>query len=377
VIDPLTAAIEATRSALEENASGHWVLGFSGGKDSTALLKIVCAAVRRARRAPTMIDVIYCDTGVENPALDLYAKSLLKRLSDEFLEQQLPLRTVILKAPVKDRFFVKVIGRGYPPPTNSFRWCTKNLRILPVSRFVAAAARGDAVVTLGMRRAESMQRNRTLQRAGGGMWQTQLEGGRKYRVFLPIINLDVSEVWDGVFMLPRPIAVDPASLERLYRGASGECPIIKSPMAPPCASGRFGCWTCTVVRRDKSAEALVASGHANLKPYLDFRNWLADFRNDRTTRWATRRNGRQGPGPFNIRARAEILARVRVVERAAGSPIIDLEEIGEIHRLWSLDKGDMRELSTPGNELPLGEPTPPNRRQAAAPLLHFVTAPSA
>jgi DNA sulfur modification protein DndC len=259
--------------------------------------------------------------------------------------------------------------RGYPPPTNSFRWCTKNLRILPVSRFIQAASRGDAIVALGMRKAESNQRDRTLQRMGQGMWQTQVEGGRRHCVFLPIVYLDVPAIWDAVFMLPRPAAVDVAALERLYRGASGECPIIKSPMAPPCASGRFGCWTCTVVRRDKSAEALVAAGHSDLKPYLDFRNWLAEFRNDRAMRWETRRNGRQGAGPFSLKAPAEILTRVRDVERVSSSLIIDLEEIDEIHRLWALDERDDREGLQLNQELVPSLATLPSRRQAAAPLL--------
>src|SRR5262245_46962723 len=186
-------AIRQTRAALEENPACHWIVGFSGGKDSTALLKIVDAAVREANPSPSMIDVIYCDTGVENPVLDRYVKTLFGNLEAEFRRTGSPLRTVILRAPVRDRFFVKIIGRGYPPPTNSFRWCTKNLRIKPVSNYIREAASGNAVVALGMRKAESQQRDRTLMRTGGEVWQMQIEGGRRYRLFLPILDLDVYE----------------------------------------------------------------------------------------------------------------------------------------------------------------------------------------
>ncbi|MEA5470174.1 hypothetical protein VB714_14950, partial [Spirulina sp. 06S082] len=125
--EPVIEAVYRTREALENNQDSHWIIGFSGGKDSTALLKVFSSALKSAKRHPEKIDVIFCDTGVENPILDSYVKGLFASLSDEFRSTNSPLRPKILKAPVADRFFVKVIGRGYPPPTNSFRWCTKNL----------------------------------------------------------------------------------------------------------------------------------------------------------------------------------------------------------------------------------------------------------
>ena len=85
---------------------------FSGGKDSTALLKILYSAALKAKDLPKVIDVIYCDTGVENPLLDRYVKTLFARLEDEFINSSLPFRTQLLKAPVADRFFVKIIGFG-------------------------------------------------------------------------------------------------------------------------------------------------------------------------------------------------------------------------------------------------------------------------
>jgi DNA sulfur modification protein DndC len=336
-MSPLLEAIDSAAVALAESPNSHWIVGFSGGKDSTALLKIFASAMRRTRIRPNVVDIIYCDTGVENPVLDGYVKALLSALEAEFQNVGAPIRSRILKAPVSERFFVKIIGRGYPPPTNSFRWCTKNLRIKPVSRFISEAAKGDAIVSLGMRRAESQQRERAIDLHGGGQWQTQFEAGKRYRLFLPILDLPLDDVWDAVFMLPYPKAIDAWSLERLYRGASGECPIVKSPQAPPCASGRFGCWTCTVVRKDRSTESLINSGHGSLRPYLDFRNWLAAIRNDAKRRWPVRRNGSSSLGPFNLATRVEILLALRDLEREVGRRILADEELGEIVRLWRLD----------------------------------------
>jgi DNA sulfur modification protein DndC len=329
--------IESTRKALEDNAHAHWIIGFSGGKDSTALLKVFGSATREARKLPAKIDVIYCDTGVENPVLDMYVKSLFGRLATEFSQTGVPFRTAILKAPIKDRFFVKLIGRGYPPPTNSFRWCTKNLRIRPVAAFIKRAAHETAIVALGMRRAESQQRDRSLAQSGDDVWQMQIEGGRKYRLFLPILNLDVPDVWDTIFTLPYPSSIDPQALATLYRGAAGECPIIKSPQAPPCASGRFGCWTCTVVRRDRSSESLVEAGHRDLLPYLAFRSWLTSIRNDDWRRWPMRRNGTHSPGPFTLETRLEIRNRLRELKREVGTTLLPEDENEQIEEFWKMD----------------------------------------
>lgn len=335
--DPIREAILLTKTALEKNASARWIIGFSGGKDSTALLKVFTAAVQDAKTVPSRIDIIYCDTGVENPVLDDYVKGLFSRLGDEFKGQPTPFRLSLLRAPVKNRFFVKLIGRGYPPPTNSFRWCTKNLRIRPVAEFIKRAAVDDAIVALGMRKDESLQRDRTLARYGGGIWQNQNEGGRRYRMFLPILDLDVGDVWEAVFGLPFPESIDAAKLAQLYRGASGECPIVKAPQAAPCASGRFGCWTCTVVRKDRSSRSLIDAGHVTLSPYLAFRDWLASIRNDSWRRWPYRRNGTVGLGPFTLETRLEILRRLKDLEKQVGAVILPRAEQREIMRLWKLD----------------------------------------
>jgi DNA sulfur modification protein DndC len=150
--------------------------------------------------------------------------------------------------------------------------------------------------------------------------------------------MGLPEVWDAIFGLSSPRSLDNAALEQLYRGASGECPIIKSPVAPPCSSGRFGCWTCTVVRKDKSAAELIRSGHPELKPFLAFRDWLSEFRNDPSNRWSARRSGEKGLGPFTISARKHILKRVDDLEDRTKTVIIDAEERSMIAALWTMDQ---------------------------------------
>jgi DNA sulfur modification protein DndC len=335
--DIILSAIDITSEALADRHTAHWIIAFSGGKDSSAALKIFLSAYRKIEEKPESVTIIYCDTGVENPILDAYVKSLLGLMGSEFAEDGISISIKILKAPVEDRFFVRLIGRGYPPPTNSFRWCTTGLRIRPVSRFIASQNPDNTVVVLGLRQAESQQRDRSLSKNPQLHWQKQREGRGNYDIFLPIINLGIPEVWDAVFALSRPKSIDSQILETLYRDASGECPVIKSPQAAPCASGRFGCWTCTVVRKDRSARELVRSGYRELEPFLAFRNWLADIRNDPLRRWPQRRSGAEGLGPLTIETRQEILARVDQLEAQTRSLILDSEERGLIAGLWQMD----------------------------------------
>lgn len=351
--DAILSSIATTRDALLSRPGTHWVIAFSGGKDSSALLKIFYAAYRRIKQKSLKITIIYCDTGVESIALDRYIKTTLELLEQEFQLKNDSISIKILKANVYDRFFVRIIGRGYPPPNKNFRWCTKSLRITPVMEFIESTKRiQDTVVLLGLRRNESQQRDRSLSQSKDSFWQVQRDGNRQVKLFLPIINLSTEQTWDAVFF-DAPQAIEGAKLEQLYRGASGECPVLKAPQSPPCASGRFGCWTCTVVRQDKSSSELIKSGHDDLRPFLEFRNWLVDIRNDPLRRWPQRRNGGPGLGPFSIEARKEILSKVSQLEISTKVPILSSEERLAIAEQWKIDdrvRVDFRSLrreSTP------------------------------
>lgn len=338
-LNPIIQAIEATRLALEQNPDSKWIIGFSGGKDSSAMLKVFVAAAMKASPRPREISIIYCDTGVENPVLDGYVKGLFEKLEAEITDYKLPFTTRLLRAPINERFFVKVIGRGYPTPTNIFRWCTDKLRVKPVTRFIEESASQDAIVCLGVRKFESQQRDRTLKRHGNEKWQVKGKQGYSYRMYLPILDFSVEDVWDVVFMRGKPHSLNANALEKIYRGAAGECPIIKEPSAAPCGTGRFGCWTCTVVRKDKSMAALIEDGHLSLLPYLEFRNWIAQIRDDPKRRWKKRRNGIDGLGPFTLAAREEILARLDNLSILVGRELLLPEERREIFKLWDLDRG--------------------------------------
>ena len=148
-----------------------WILAYSGGKDSTAVLKLVFQALLRLDTIHKPLCVIYCDTGVEIPAASALARGVLRDLEAEVQLIGLPITMHVLSPRLKDRFFVKIIGRGYPPPTDKFRWCTDRLRIEPVARFLAQEHVSTATIVLGLREAESATRSLTLKEN-----QTQFNG---------------------------------------------------------------------------------------------------------------------------------------------------------------------------------------------------------
>ena len=136
-----------------------WVIGYSGGKDSTATLAIVWRAV--ADLAPTQrhkpVFVISTDTLVENPIVSSWVTLSLERMKLAAEEQQLPIQPNRLLPALNDRYWVNLIGRGYPAPRAKFRWCTSRLKINPSNAFIrqVVSDNGEAILVLGTRRAES------------------------------------------------------------------------------------------------------------------------------------------------------------------------------------------------------------------------------
>jgi DNA sulfur modification protein DndC len=321
---------------------GPIVVAYSGGKDSSAVVKLVVNAVANRSNLAKRVSVIYCDTKVENPVLDEFVKRTLRGLRTEARDVAPGLQVKILKPALHQNYFVRIIGRGYPPPTTFFRWCTKDLRIRPVQKFVKSLGARPLII-VGTRRGESSQRDRVLAKAGsisrsGPLIQQQIDGGVATHLYLPIANYAVEDVWECLAELSLPKCIDVYRLAEVYRHGGGECPMIRETNDKPCASARFGCWVCTVVRRDKSAENLLNSGYDHLKPLYQFRDWISKIRNDETQRCSRRRNGQVGPGPFRLGTRGLILERVRELEREIGRALITKAEESYIRRLWDFDR---------------------------------------
>ncbi len=317
-----------------------WLVGFSGGKDSTMLASLVFDAVLSApadqRKKP--VAILCTDTRVEIPAIVEMVEGTLARMHKFSQQNNLNVEVNLLKPPPEQSFWVNIIGRGYPPPNRTFRWCTQRMKIDPVNAFVNQRLGhwGEAILHLGARRAESSTRAQTM--AG----RETRKGLRRHpdlpRVWVsnPIEFLSTEEVWAYLLQKPNPWGGDNRALYKLYANASnGECPIQIDSSTPSCGSSRFGCWTCTVVERDKASEGLLAAGDERMEHLLAFRETLLEFR-DPANGWRDdrRMNGNEGPGPLTIEGRRKLLKRLLKLQDETELTLIAPEELLLIQQQW-------------------------------------------
>lgn len=332
-----------------------WIVGFSGGKDSTVVAHAVFEALQAIppsqRTRP--VHIVSNDTMVESPLVMAHLDDVSRQIQAAVNSLSLPI-TIARTRPDPDKtFWVLLIGKGYPSPNQQMRWCTDRLKIQPTSTYIKdnVSKHGAAVVVLGVRRTESVRRMRTVDKyendRGSNLNPHSSIAGAY--IFRPIVDLTTDDVWEILGSFPAPWGGTHTKLFQLYRDAEGgECPVVLSKEeAPGCGTknSRFGCWTCTVVEKDKSLQGFVDSGQHAYKPLIAFRDWLVSIRNDQTKRSAIRRNGRLTfdvsgkhiPGPFTIQARQEILDRLLAVQAEFGAQLITDDELDWIHKYWAMD----------------------------------------
>jgi DNA sulfur modification protein DndC len=318
-----------------------WLVGFSGGKDSSMVASLLFEAVLAVpvEQRKKEIAILCTDTRVEIPAIVELVEGTLARMQKFSDENNLNIKAHLLRPPAEQSFWVNIIGRGYPPPNRVFRWCTQRLKIDPVSVFVRKAIGhwGEAILHLGARRAESSTRAQTMAD------RETRNGLRRHpdlpRVWVsnPIEFLTTEEVWAYLLQTPNPWGGDNRALYKLYANASGgECPIQIDTSTPACGNSRFGCWTCTVVDRDKASEGLLASGDERMEHLVAFRETLIEYRDPANGKRDDRRmNGNDGPGPLTIAARRELLGRLLKLQEETGLKVITEEELFLIQQFWN------------------------------------------
>jgi DNA sulfur modification protein DndC len=318
-----------------------WLVGFSGGKDSTLVASLIIEAVMDVpvEQRKKEIAVVCTDTRVEIPAIVEMIESTLARMRKFSDEKGLNMEVHLLRPTAEQSFWVNIIGRGYPPPNRTFRWCTQRLKIDPVTLFVERRMGrwGDAVLHLGARRAESATRAQAL--AGRETRNGLSRHPDLPRVWVsnPIQYLTTEEVWAYLLQRANPWGSDNKALYKLYANAGGgsECPIHIDTSTPSCGNSRFGCWTCTVVDRDKAGEGLLASGDDRMEHLLNFRETLLEFRDPENGHRDMRRmNGAAGPGPLKIEARRELLKRLLELQKDTKLVLISDEELLLIQQAW-------------------------------------------
>ena len=373
-----------------KNDARPWIIGYSGGKDSTLVVQLVFQMLLGLPKADRNkeIYVVSSNTLVENPIILEYLKESHKLIAENARKNNLPLRTAIVRPEFNNSFWFNIIGKGFPTPKSSrFRWCTNRLKILPSNKFIMEKVEenGEVIVLLGVRKEESSARKQNIEK-----WEIEghLLGSHNTLcntyVYNPIVDLTVDEVWkillsDGGIS---PWGGNNNKLLSLYSNGNDEehqfmlaSNLNKEIEIPASGNTRFGCWTCTVVARDKSLAGFIESGEKWLTPLAEFRQWLLDIRDDRRYRDKKQRSGRiyrvkilldrltdeekdvylnegyeifidekgqkffwaRGLGPFNYEGRKLILEELLRTEEKIGIELITLEELKEIENTWNME----------------------------------------
>ena len=333
-----------------------WIIGFSGGKDSTVMLQLVWKALQNIKKLGLVpyreIYIVCNDTMVENPVITEYVYRVLEKIEKAAVEQDLPIRVIKTIPRLEDSFWVNMIGKGYPAPNNAFRWCTERLKIRPTQRFILEQVDefGEAVILIGTRSAESASRAKSMKKHSiKGKRLTKHPTQPNTFMYAPIRHLSLEQVWYTINTMSSPWGASNEELFQIYSDASAddyECPtVVTDKEHKSCGQSRFGCWTCTVVKQDKSMSALIENGLTWLQPLLKLRNELAEERNIIENRMAQRRNGTNavnGMGPYLPKYRASVLLRLLQVQREVQKekPHIELitnQELIAIQTIWYRD----------------------------------------
>ena len=376
------ANLEEEIRALYTADDTPWIIGYSGGKDSTATLQLVWTAIASLPHADRTkeIHVISTDTLVENPIVARWVAKSLDTMRDAAAASGVPIRTHRLAPELANSFWVNLIGRGYPAPRHKFRWCTERLKIRPSNAFITSVvkASGEAILVLGTRKAESSRRAANMKKHEARRVRDRLSPNASLPgslVYSPIEDWTNDDVWFFLMQSSNPWGYSNRDLLGMYAGASadGECPLVVDSSTPSCGDSRFGCWVCTLVDKDKSMTAMIQNDDEKqwMLPLLELRNAL-DFRSgvvaegdeidstDRHLRDFRRMSGsvqlmsdgRTIPGPYIQSARESWLRRLLAAQvhiqkhgphDCADLTLISMEELQEIRRIWVIDKHELED----------------------------------
>ncbi|WNJ95909.1 DNA phosphorothioation system sulfurtransferase DndC [Vibrio ruber] len=372
-----------------------WVIGYSGGKDSSAVMSLVYMALlglpKTERHKPVF--VVSSDTLVETPVVVNHIRNSLNAIERGAKRDDLPITCHKVTPKSDQTFWTNLLGRGYPAPTRSFRWCTERMKIDPVSDFIKSKVSqfDEVIVVLGSRSQESASRAQVIAKH-------KIDGSRLARhttlanafIYTPIDTWGVDDVWKILRMChletketplgTKNIWIDQYELEwenpwgsknltlwNLYKDSSGqgECPMVIDETTPSCGNSRFGCWTCTVVTKDRAMESLIQNGEVWMAPLLEFRNKLSfttdpvnkdEFRNyKRRTGKVTYQYAKEGediaaerkhiPGPYWLKYRKQWLKELleldkRFKDEKRDIELITVPELHAIRQEWLHDPNE-------------------------------------
>lgn len=344
-----------------------WVIGYSGGKDSTTALQLIWYAIKELpdEKQNKPVHVISSDTLVETPKIVNHITSTLENINEYAEKHDMPFEAHKVTPKVDDSFWVNLIGRGYPAPNQTFRWCTERLKIDPADRFIEnkVSEHGEVIVILGARKAESATREQVmdLHSIDGSVLSRHSKFANAF-VYTPIEDWLVDDIWSYLLQVECPWGKNNRDLAALYQEADDECPMVIDTKTPSCGNSRFGCWTCTVVSEDKAMQNMIDEGDEWMEPLLEFRDFLKSTQdpeekpNYRQVKGRqhgyvkTKTNGDEGiiPRAHKFEFCKDLLRKLLETQKKVNQQITDNEEMDlirdeelrEIRRIWREERAD-------------------------------------
>lgn len=368
------SSIESELASLYLSDNRPWVVGFSGGKDSTCVLQMVYHMLLSLSNEEIHkeVHVLSSDTLVEAPIIIKRQKDVCRQISESATRDGIPLNVQLLRPEINETFWVNLIGKGYPSPNKWFRWCTDRLKIKPMSKYIFEKIKenGEVIILLGARKSESASRSQTMSKYEIEDFKLRRHGTISGAlIHTPIEEFSEEDVWDYLISRESPWGADNQELKNLYRkNDDEEISFIVDEASPPSGHSRFGCWTCTVVDKDRAIESLIEDGYVYYSLLNDFREKLKEYRDDPGRREPYRKNQRKSKfiadmvgkelersehrghkvlGPFNFKTRHELLIELLEiqeklkVESGQEIQLISPEEIRAIEMMWIYEGDDI------------------------------------
>ncbi|WP_205370850.1 phosphoadenosine phosphosulfate reductase family protein [Thermoleptolyngbya sp. PKUAC-SCTB121] len=327
----------------------HWAVSFSGGKDSSATVTLIAHLIETGQiPRPKTLTILYADTRQELPPLHLAALEILKELERRGFATR-----VVLPA-LDYRYFVYMLGRGVPPPSNTFRWCTPKLKVMSMEREleVLRQERGEKFLMMtGVRIGESAARDQRIAlsctKDGGECgqgWFQQSTSEAIADMLAPIVHWRVCHVWDWLVKADVELGFPTFEIAKVYGQdvSDGEEPI----------NARTGCIGCPLVQKDAALDRVVAQPEwAYLAPLQRLRPLYWEIKKPQ---YRHRKHGEVNKdgslaakqnrlGPLTLEARRWMLAQVLGIQAEVnqtaerlGRPTLSLINDEELTRIEEL-----------------------------------------
>lgn len=357
----LDGAIELSLASLQEYGRRyrHWCVAYSGGKDSSATVTLICWAIKTGRvSAPDSLTILYADTRMELPPLQKTAMQLLATLRRDGFNAQ------VVLPEIDNRFFVYMLGYGVPPSSNTFRWCTPKIKVEPMHTELGKIQQqsvayvenvgyqilGDEpkdlwryyqpppprfLMLTGVRQGESAARDQRIavscSKDSGECGQGWFQVGTPEDVadtLAPLLHWRLCHIYDWLYLEQDRHGYDVSDIALIY--GDGEV--------------RTGCVGCPLASRDVALERLVKQpGQERYKPLLELKPLYRELKKPqyrlRKSKPEIRKDGKfsknaQRLGPLTFEARRWATRRVLDIQKRAGVDLINSEELTRIVWHW-------------------------------------------